>query len=122
MAPTPDTPANLDSIKARLREFAEARDWKQFHSPKNLVMALVSEIGELVEEFQWLTEDQSHSLSDDQKVNVRDELADIQIYLVMISDALRIDLLSAVDDKINQNEKKYPTDKAKGTSKKYTEL
>jgi NTP pyrophosphatase (non-canonical NTP hydrolase) len=122
MTPSPEEPANLESIRKRLREFAQDRDWSQFHSPKNLVMALVGEVGELVEEFQWLTEDESRRLSEDRKARVQEELADVQTYLIMIAEKLEIDLLSAVDQKISQNEAKYPVDKARGTSKKYTEL
>ena len=115
-------PADLDSIKKRLREFAHDRDWNQFHSPKNLVMALVGEVGELVEEFQWLTEDEARCLSGERKARVQEELADVQAYLIMIADKLGIDILSAVDEKITKNEAKYPIDKARGTSKKYPEL
>jgi NTP pyrophosphatase (non-canonical NTP hydrolase) len=122
MTPSPEEPANLDSIRKRLREFDQDRDWSQFHSPKNLVMALVGEVGELVEEFQWLTEDESRRLSEDRKARVQEEVADVQTYLIMIAEKLGIDLLSAVDQKISQNEAKYPVDKARGTSKKYTEL
>lgn len=122
MTPTPQEPANLESIRKRLREFARDRDWNQFHSPKNLVMALVGEVGELVEEFQWLSEEESRRLSGDRQARVQEELADVQAYLIMIADKLGIDLFSALDDKITQNEAKYPVDKARGTSKKYTEL
>jgi NTP pyrophosphatase (non-canonical NTP hydrolase) len=122
MTPTPEEPANLDSIRKRLREFAQDRDWGQFHSPKNLVMALVGEVGELVEEFQWLTQEESRHLSEERKARVQEGLADVQTYLIMIAEKLEIDLLSAVDQKISQNEAKYPVDKARGTSKKYTEL
>lgn len=122
MTAASDTSPDLDSIRSRLVQFAQDRNWSQFHSPKNLVMALVSEVGELVEQFQWLTEDNSRCLSEERKENVRQELADIQIYLIMIGEKLDIDLLSAVDDKIAQNEAKYPADKARGSSKKYTEL
>jgi NTP pyrophosphatase (non-canonical NTP hydrolase) len=122
MTSTSEEPASLDKIRKRLEEFAQDRDWSQFHSPKNLVMALVGEVGELVEEFQWLTEDESRRISGDRLRRVQEELADVQTYLIMIAEKLGIDLLSAVDQKINQNEAKYPVDKAKGTSKKYTEL
>lgn len=122
MTATHREPANLDNIKKRLREFAKDRDWGQFHSPKNLVMALVGEVGELVEEFQWLTEDESRRLSSDRQARVQEELADVQAYLIMIADKLEIDLLNAVDEKITHNEAKYPVDKARGTSKKYTEF
>jgi len=111
----------LESIKLKLRKFAEDRDWDQFHSPKNLSMALIAEAAELVEHFQWLTEKQSHNLSEDKISEVEEELADIQIYLIKIADKLNIDLLNAVNMKIEINEKKYPPEKVKGSSKKYTE-
>ena len=114
--------SDLDKIKLRLREFAEARDWDQFHSPKNLSMALSAEVAEIVEHFQWLTEEQSKSLSADKLSEVEEELADTLIYLVRLADKLDIDLLSAANNKIEINEQKYPVDKAKGNAKKYTEL
>lgn len=111
----------LEKLKARIREFAEARDWDQFHSPKNLSMALVAEAAELVEQFQWLTEKQSASLPADKLEEVKNELGDIFIYLIRISDKLSIDLLQATQNKIDINEKKYPADKVRGSAKKYTE-
>jgi len=111
----------LDQIKVKLRQFAEERDWDQFHSPKNLAMALIVEVAELVEHFQWLTEDQSRALDQKQLEKVQEELADIQIYLIRISDKLNIDLLGAVGKKMEANEKKYPSEKVRGSSKKYTE-
>ena len=111
----------LEAIKSRLRKFAEERDWDQFHSPKNLSMALIAEVAELVEHFQWLTEEQSHNLKEDKLKEVEEELADIQIYLIRIADKLNIDLLNAASKKIEINEEKYPAEKVKGSSKKYTE-
>ena len=113
--------SNIDIYKQRLREFAEARDWDQFHSPKNLSMALIAEAAELVEHFQWVTEEESRTLPPEKLAEVRTELADILIYLIRLSDKLDIDLLKAVDGKIRINEKKYPVEKVRGTSKKYTE-
>jgi dCTP diphosphatase len=112
----------FDHLKNRLREFAIARDWEQFHSPKNLAMALIVEAAELVEHFQWLTEDQSASLSPEKHAEVVQELADIQIYLIRIADRLNVDLERAVDAKIALNEQRYPVDKARGSAKKYTEF
>ena len=112
---------DMESIRQHLREFASARDWDQFHSPKNLSMALSVEVGELVECFQWLTEDQSHSLSADQLASVADEIADIQLYLIRLADKVGVDIAAAVEQKIEKNEVKYPTEKVKGSSKKYTE-
>jgi dCTP diphosphatase len=113
---------DLESLKLRLRTFAEERDWDQFHSPKNLSMALIAEAAELVEHFQWLTEEQSAALSQQKLEEVQEELADILIYLVRAADKLNIDLLRAAQEKIGKNEQKYPIDKAKGNTKKYTEL
>ncbi len=113
---------NLCSIKQRLRDFAKARDWDQFHSPKNLSMALSVEVSEIVEHFQWLTEEQSKSLSEDKLNQVEAELADTLIYLVRLADKLDIDLLTAAQRKMALNEQKYPVNKAKGNAKKYTEI
>lgn len=112
----------LTKIAKDLEEFAVKRDWNQFHSPKNLSMALSVEVAELVEEFQWLTEEQSAKLATEKLAKVKDEIGDIMIYLVRLSSKLGIDLISAANDKILKNEKKYPVDKAKGNAKKYTEL
>ena len=111
----------IEALKDRLRLFASERDWDQFHSPKNLSMALIAEAAELVEHFQWLTEEQSSNLPDDKLEEVKMELADIFIYLIRISDKLNIDILAAADEKIGHNEVKYPADKVRGSSKKYTE-
>jgi dCTP diphosphatase len=112
----------LDHLKTRLREFAVVRDWEQFHSPKNLAMALIVEAAELVENFQWLTEEQSASLPLDKLAEVEQELADIQIYLIRLADRLNIDLEQAVNAKIELNERRYPAEKVRGSAKKYTEF
>lgn len=114
--------SSIEDIKAILRQFAEDRDWNQFHSPKNLAMALTGEAGELIEHFQWLTEEQSSNLSELKKAQVADEIADIQLYLVRLADKLDLDILQECSRKINDNAVKYPIDKSKGTAKKYTEL
>ena len=111
----------LGALQRRLAEFAAARDWQQFHSPKNLAMALSVEAAELVEEFQWLTEEQSRGLDDERRERVRLELADVFIYLLRIADTLGVDLLKAVDDKIGLNERKYPVERVRGDSRKYTQ-
>lgn len=108
-------------LSKRLRKFADERDWDQFHAPKNLVMALSVEAAELTEHFQWLTEEQSLKLGDDKLKEVAYEMADIYIYLVRLATKLNIDLPQFVEDKILINEKKYPVEKVKGSSKKYTE-
>ena len=105
-----------------LREFAEARDWEQYHSPKNLSMALTAEAGELLELFQWLTEDESRKLSRAKRSQVRDELGDVLIYLTRLADQLGIDPVEAAFDKIKKNAVKYPVTKAKGNARKYTEF
>ena len=112
---------DIDQLKLRLREFAAARDWDQFHSPKNLSMALIAEAAELVEHFQWLTEVQSAKLKPDKLAAVEAELADIFIYLIRTADKLDIDLIAAAKKKIEHNEQKYPVAQVRGSAKKYTE-
>lgn len=99
---------DLAAIRHRLTEFAEERDWEQFHSPKNLAMALSVEAAELVEHFQWLTEAQSASPDAVDREAVATEVADVQIYLVMLADKLGVDIERAVMDKIAANALKYP--------------
>ena len=112
---------SLEQIKIRLREFTAERDSDQFHSPKNLAMALIVEAAELLEHFQWLTEEQSLQLPADKLAEVEQEIADIQIYLIRLADKLGVDLEKAVNAKIKLNEKKYPADKVRGKSAKYDE-
>ncbi|MEO5699272.1 MAG: nucleotide pyrophosphohydrolase [Casimicrobiaceae bacterium] len=112
---------DLDDLRDRLRAFAAARDWDQFHSPKNLAMALIAEAAELVEHFQWLREDQSHDLAPDHRAEVAAELADVLAYLVRLADKLDIDLLAAVTAKLESNEARYPATKVRGSARKYTE-
>ncbi len=113
--------SKLDKIKLRLRRFADERDWEQFHSPKNLAMALIVEAAELVEHFQWLTEEQSQTLQPDKIAEVEQEIADIQIYLIRLADKLGVDIEKAVNTKIKLNESKYPVDKVRGKAAKYYE-
>lgn len=112
---------DLDEIKIKLCQFAQARDWDQFHSPKNLSMALACEVGELLELFQWLTEEQSKNLTQEQRQAVEEEMADVFLYLLRLADKLNVDLLEAAKNKMAKNELKYPAEKVKGSSKKYTE-
>jgi dCTP diphosphatase len=112
---------DINEIKIALRKFASDRDWDQFHSPKNLTMALSVEVAELMEHFQWLTEQQSAELDAKTKAAIIDEIADIQVYLVRLADKLGVDILQAVEQKMQKNEAKYPVDKVKGSAKKYTE-
>lgn len=112
----------VQRLRDELRAFAEARDWDQFHSPKNLAMALAGEAGELLENFQWLTEEQSRHPSPEVLAAASEEIADVLLYLIRLSDKLGIDPVAAADRKMLANAAKYPVDKARGTAKKYTEL
>jgi len=111
----------LQQLKQKLRRFAGDRDWDQFHSPKNLAMALNVEAGELLEHFQWLTEAESAAVTGEKRIEVADEIADVQIYLIRLADKLGIDILDAANNKFEKNEKKYPPEKARGNRKKYNE-
>lgn len=108
--------------RRRLANFVKERDWSQFHNPKNLAMAMTGEVGELVEHFQWLTSEESETIDPDTYKQVRRELADVQIYVMLLADRLGINLVGAVEDKITENEKKYPVERARGRSNKYTDL
>ena len=113
---------DLESLRNQLRTFAAERDWDQFHSPKNLAAALAVEAAELLENFQWLTEAQSQQLPPEVLNEVRAEVADVLLYLIRISDKLGIELVAAANAKILLNAEKYPVEKARGSSRKYTEL
>lgn len=112
---------DIPELQNRLRQFAAERDWEQFHSPKNLAMALSVEAAELLERFQWLTEPESYELRDcpEDYDAVADELADVQIYLLRLADKLAIDLPSIVERKMQRNAEKYPVHLARGNSVKY---
>lgn len=112
---------DLEAIRDRLRQFTAERDWERYHSPKNLAMALIAEAGELVEHFQWLSEAQSVALPPEKLKDVEDELADVLLYLVCLADRLGVDLADAAMAKISRNETRYPSDKVRGSAKKYTE-
>jgi dCTP diphosphatase len=113
---------SLLELRDALRSFAAERDWDQFHSPKNLASALTVEAAELLENFQWVTEQQSGALTADKLIAVRDEMADVLIYLVRLADKLNVDLLEAAARKMQLNASKYPPEKSRGSNKKYTEL
>jgi NTP pyrophosphatase (non-canonical NTP hydrolase) len=112
---------SLEQLRRQLAAFADKRDWQQFHSPKNLSMALIAEAAELIEHFQWLTEEQSWQLEPGVKTAVSLELADILIYLVRTADQLDIDLIASALDKIKINEQRYPVDKVRGKARRATE-
>ncbi len=112
---------NLEELKGRVRAFVAERDWERFHSPKNLAMALSVEASELVELFQWLTEEESRALDGAARRRVAEELADVLWFLVRLSDRLDIDLLEAAELKLAENAKKYPAEKVRGDARKYDE-
>jgi dCTP diphosphatase len=114
--------ADLVELRDALRRFAAERDWEQFHTPKNLAIALSVEASELLERFQWLTDAESQSLDPTRLAKVREEIADVLLYLVRLADRLGIDPFAAARDKLVVNATKYPADKARGSSRKYTEL
>ena len=116
------SPDSLERLREALSEFATERDWTRFHSPKNLVMALSGETGELVEHFQWLTEDASRSLTSEQIAEVELEMADVLLYLVRLADVLGIDLVAAAERKIGINAERYPVEKSRGLATKYSRL
>lgn len=111
----------LDELRETLRGFATERDWDKFHSPKNLAIALSVEAAELLEPFQWLREGTAAELGPERLAAVSEEMADVLLYLVMLADKLDVDLLAAGRDKLEKNALKYPVEKARGSSRKYTE-
>jgi len=112
--------ADLAKLTAAIAEFAAERDWEQFHSPKNLAMALSVEVGELLEHFQWLTENESSDLPSEELELVSKEIADVQIYLIRLADRLGVDVLEAATAKLEESKIKYPADRARGAAKKYS--
>ncbi|MGQ0656481.1 MAG: nucleotide pyrophosphohydrolase [Chromatiales bacterium] len=112
---------SLEDLREQLRRFAQARDWERFHTPKNLSMALIAEAAELLEHFQWLTDEQSRDLSPDKREAVSEELADILIYLVRTADQLGVDLIAAATRKIALNEERYPEAKVRGDARRAAE-
>jgi dCTP diphosphatase len=112
---------SLDDLNRRLVAFARERNWEQFHSPKNLAMALAGECGELLEHFQWLSQAQSNELPLDKKQAVAHEMADILIYLIRLAERLDVDLIAAAYDKIAINESRYPAQKVRGDARRASE-
>ena len=113
---------SLEGLRERLDAFAIERDWAQFHNPKNLVMALAGEVGELTEHFQWLTPDESERLSAETLAEVELEIADVLLFLVRLADRLGVDPVQAAGRKLELNAKRYPVDKARGKATKYDKL
>ena len=112
----------LQDLQKTLREFARERDWEQFHTPRNLAAALSVEAAELLEHFQWLTDEQSRTLDDAKRTAVGEEIADVLLYLLQLADKLDIDPVQAAERKVRLNAEKYPADRARGRSDKYTKL
>jgi dCTP diphosphatase len=113
---------SIQDVQAQLREFAAERDWEQFHTPKNLATALTVECGELLEHFQWLTDQQSAELPEETKRDVAMELADVFLYLLRLADQVEVDLIDAAQQKIEINASRYPIGKARGNARKYDRL
>jgi|TARA_B110000091_G_C13701187_1_gene426362 dCTP diphosphatase len=111
----------VKALMLALRKFAKDRDWEQFHSPKNLSMALSVEVSELLEHFQWMPDQASYALGDAKQQLVAYEIADVFIYLLRLCDQLDIDLISVTKEKMKINDERYPVSKVKGSSKKYSE-
>jgi NTP pyrophosphatase (non-canonical NTP hydrolase) len=112
----------MDKLIEQIRNFNKERDWDQYHTPKNLSMALMVEAGELAEHFQWLTQDQSKTLNNETLEKVREEIGDVLIYLLNIADKLGINPIAAAKEKILKNANKYPANQVKGKAAKYTDL
>jgi dCTP diphosphatase len=120
--PPKDSQDPILDLRDKLRKFATERDWDQFHSPKNLAMALSVEAAELLEHFQWLSDVESGAMTLEKRAKIGEELADVLLYLIRLADKLNIDLATAATDKMSVNASKYPAQKARGSNKKYTEL
>ncbi len=112
----------MEDLRDKIRRFVAERDWEQYHSPKNLAMALSVEVAEIVEHLQWLTEDQSRNLEPDIRDELRDEIADVLINVIQLSDKIGIDPVDAALKKLDKIAEKYPVDKAKGRADKYNRL
>lgn len=111
---------SLANLRARINQFVAERDWEQFHTPKNLAMAMIVEAAEVVEHFQWDTPQESMMLNEERKTEIGHELADTMVYLLRIAEVCGIDLIAAANAKIDLNAKKYPVEKARGSNAKYT--
>jgi NTP pyrophosphatase (non-canonical NTP hydrolase) len=115
---------SIHELKKKVREFCEARDWDQFHGPKDLAIGVITEASELLEHFRFLSEEQALELFEDEKSkeDIEDELADVLFFLIRFSQRFDIDLERALYRKIEKSEKKYPVEKSKGSNRKYTKL
>jgi len=113
---------SIEALTRRILAFRDARDWKQFHSPKELAVAITAEAGELLQHFVWQSNDQSVQRAKERKAAIASEMADVAILLMEFSEVLGVPLGDAVDAKLRRNEERYPADKARGSNKKYNEL
>ena len=120
-SPTQPAADSLIELRDRLRIFIAERDWQQFHTPKNLAMALSVEVAELVEHFQWLPTGADHELDDAKRTGIRHEMADVLVYLIQLADRTGVDLRSAVLEKMELNRAKYPAEQVRGDARKYNE-
>jgi dCTP diphosphatase len=118
----PTKKPSIDDVRYKLRRFIEERDWDKFHSPKNLAISISLEAAEILEHYQWKTDEQSHDLSEEEKEELAREIADVFIYLLRLSERLQIDMCESAVNKIEENAKKYPVEKSRGRSTKYTKL
>ena len=114
--------ATIEDLTAEIRAFCEARDWRQFHAPKEMAVAIAAEAGELLQHFVWQTPEQSEQRTRERRDEIADEIADVAILLFELADNLGLDLAGAIRAKLARNELRYPTDKARGSNKKYNEL
>jgi NTP pyrophosphatase (non-canonical NTP hydrolase) len=117
-----DNDDGLSKLSAAIAEFAEQRDWDQFHNPKNLAMALAAEAGEILEHFQWLSQSEADSLGATQRHEVVMEMADVLMFLLRLADKLQVDLLKAAEEKLELNRHRYPVEKVRGRAIKYDKL
>ncbi len=113
---------NLKRIISRIKKFRDDRDWMQFHDPKNMAISIILEASELLEHFQWKTKKEVEEYIRLHRQQIKEEIADIAMYLFELSDNLKIDLVSAMDKKMEKNEQKYPLNKSKGNARKYDQL
>jgi dCTP diphosphatase len=114
---------STENLQARIRDFAQERDWEQFHTPRSLIMAMQSELGELAEILQWIPDSEiNEKWMNENRERLAEEIADVYIYLLRLADVVSVDLELAADSKIDRNAEKYPIHLAKGNAKKYTDL
>ena len=113
---------NVEKLQHKIRNFVRERDWEQFHSPKNIAMALNVEVAELMEIFQWMSEEESrHIQCPRTQTHIEDEVADVAVYLLRLCDLLGVDLNAAIENKMQKNAAKYPVEQVRGSSRKYSE-